>query len=187
MEELWHRLIELMRPHAPDVENWLNVGATEQQLRAAEEAMGVQLPDEVKEFYRIHNGQSRGSHDFWQGGELLSLERVVEEWKIWKGLLDGGDFDDAKGVPEGPIKADWWNPSWIPLTSNGGGDHHCLDLDPAEGGNVGQVIDFWHDWESRTLAAPSFMAWFEAFVVSCETGELVWSAEEEAFVEPDEL
>jgi len=36
-----------------------------------------------------------------------------------------------------------------PLTDSGSGDRHCLDLDPAPGGSVGQVILMWHDSPER--------------------------------------
>ncbi len=117
-----------------------------------------------------------------KGSEIHSLERVVENWTLWTEMLEGGEFEGLSGEPNGPIKAEWWNPRWVPLTSNGGGDHHCLDLDPAEGGQVGQIMEFWHDWEVRTRIAPSFTAWFEAFVTGCETGRFVWSKAEESFI-----
>ena len=34
----------------------------------------------------------------------------------------------------------WWNLKWVPFTYNGGGDHPCIDLDPAVTGTVGQVV-----------------------------------------------
>ena len=44
-------------------------------------------------------------------------------------------------TPEGPIKPDWWNRRWVPITFNQG-NCHFLDLDPAPGGTAGQVCDY---------------------------------------------
>jgi cell wall assembly regulator SMI1 len=75
--------------------------------------------------------------------------------------LDGGEFEDFEDVePVGPVKGEfWWNPLWIPIATNGGGDDICIDLDPAEGGKVGQIITFWHDWELREVILDSLEEW----------------------------
>ncbi len=57
-----------------------------------------------------------GFMDAW---EFLSLSRMLDEWRIWKGLLDGGDLAGAKSEPEEGVaddSDDWWNPKWVPLT-----------------------------------------------------------------------
>lgn len=185
MEELWLRFIGLLRQHAPEVQSWLNPGATDAQLREAEEALGIRFPDDIAAFYRVYNGQNPEAPYFWQGREILSLERIRDEWCVWKGLLDGGEFEGIEGKPIGPVKTNWWNPKWIPITYNGAGDHHCLDLDPAQGGDGGQIIEFWHDYEPRTRVAPNFTTWFELFVNGCATGQFVWSEDEESFVLAD--
>ena len=68
--------------------------------------------------------------------EFLSCEEIVSQGKTWKELLDGGDFKDTFYGSDDGIKNDWWNPKWIPFAHNGGGDHLCLDLDPASSGTL---------------------------------------------------
>jgi cell wall assembly regulator SMI1 len=63
------------------------------------------------------------------------------------------------------VRDDWWNPRWIPFTHDGGGNHLCLDLDPAEGGAVGQVISMWHDSGERAVQGHSFGEWFGRWLV----------------------
>ena len=74
----------------------------------------------------------------------MAVERIVEEWKVWKELLDGGDFKGRTSDSGGYTVTDWWSPLWIPLSYSGAGDHHCLDLNPGQLGNytlnVGAVI-----------------------------------------------
>ncbi|KWE64809.1 hypothetical protein WL77_20605 [Burkholderia ubonensis] len=61
--------------------------------------------------------------------------------------------------PEPGIRGDWYNLKWIPLTHNGSGDHLCVDLDPDEGGRIGQVIRVWHDSPERELVAKRVGEW----------------------------
>lgn len=53
---------------------------------------------------------------------------------------------------------------------NGGGDHLCIDLEGRFEGSAGQILDFWHDVESRTIGYPSFDAWLQSFVESLDAG-----------------
>src|SRR5262249_22577796 len=133
------------RQTRPDVLESLAPGATDEQIRAAEEAMGVTLPDDVRANYRIHNGQQdvlvnvtywpglRCVPAFLHGEDWASLDRMVEQWRMMKGLLDGGTFDRIKGRPTGPIRSDWWHPMWLPLTEDTTGYVKCLDLAPRRG------------------------------------------------------
>ncbi|WP_353931825.1 SMI1/KNR4 family protein [Okeanomitos corallinicola TIOX110] len=60
---------------------------------------------------------------------------------------------------------------WIPLTYDGGGNHCCLDLDPAEGGNLGQIITMWHDDGVRAIIAPIFRAWLQQYADNLGSGD----------------
>ncbi|WP_093230465.1 SMI1/KNR4 family protein [Thermoflavimicrobium dichotomicum] len=72
----------------------------------------------------------------------------------------------------GPVKGDrWWRTKWIPITSDGGGNNHCIDLDPDEGGTPGQIITMWHDEGSRECIASSFREWFANIVTKLENGD----------------
>ncbi len=109
--------------------------------------------------------------------EFLSCEEIYSQWLVWKELLDGGDFKDISSEPEKGVKNDWWNPKWIPFTHNGGGDHLCLDLDPAVSGSAGQVITMWHDMEMREVKAGSFGEYFDTYVAGVLAGKYVYSEE----------
>ncbi|CAI8774360.1 hypothetical protein EMIT0210MI2_11355 [Priestia megaterium] len=37
-------------------------------------------------------------------------------------------------------------------------------MDPDEGGKVGQIITFWHDWEQREVIADSIEEWVTATI-----------------------
>jgi cell wall assembly regulator SMI1 len=90
----------------------------------------------------------------------MSIEGVLDTHRLMNELLEGGEFDHEM----------WWSPRWVPFLDNGGGDHQCIDMGGAFTGAEGQVINFWHDWESRNIVYPSLEKWLETFVASLEAG-----------------
>ena len=179
ISSLWARFDAWLAAHAPDLATSLRPGATDEQIAATEAVLGVAFPDDVRASYRVHDGQDEDAEPVVPvARELLSLARIDQEWGVWKELLDSGTFAEMKGAPMGPIKTDWWNARWIPLTYDGSGNHDCLDLDPAEDGHVGQMISFWHDEAGRLLEAPSFTAWLSALVDGCEAGRYAYVPDE---------
>jgi cell wall assembly regulator SMI1 len=187
MNQIWDRIDTWLDANAPDVKKSLNSGATDKDIADAEAVLGVSLPDDVKASYKIHNGQVEYDMGFINSREFLSLKRIVDEWSVWNDLLQGGDFSGAKGNPDAGIKDDWWNARWIPLTYDGSGNHDCLDLDPAPGGNVGQIIEMWHDDADRALLAPSFTEWLTKFADDLEAGEYVFSEDYNGLVSKNDM
>jgi cell wall assembly regulator SMI1 len=183
MKIIWDRIHRWLDRHAPHVLASLKPGASEEQIRAAEQALGVTFPDDVKLCYRIHDGQQevpvpvsywpdlRTVPGFLQGDHWFSLEDMVDTWRMLKGLLDDGSFDQARSFPHGPIRTDWWHPRWIPVADCGCGDLRCLDLAPRSRGKVGQVIDWDHAASDRSVIARSMTAWLAGFADDLEDGE----------------
>jgi cell wall assembly regulator SMI1 len=167
MEELWQRIEAWLRLQAPPLYAALASGASPEALRRAEARLQVRLPDAVRASYALHDGSGFGSLFPFP---LLSLQRVVQEWNNWRDLLQRGTFADAESTPQGPIQTDWWNLRWIPFTHDGGGNHQCLDLDPAPGGQTGQVINFDHEVGATEVLAPSFRAFLAEFADELEAG-----------------
>jgi cell wall assembly regulator SMI1 len=175
MKELWERLELWLKSNYPELLDTLNDGATDEMIINAEEKLGIKFPNDFKESLKIHNGQ-KSNFDYpglIGGYELLSLDNIVEEWQVWTNLLDDGEFNDWDELifNTNKVKSDqWWRNKWIPITANGGGDHHCLDLDPTEKGRFGQVIEMWHDDENRELVGDSFKQCFYIIVENLENG-----------------
>ena len=139
----------------------LAAGASDEAIEAAQQKLGVTFPEEVVAFYRRHDGSD--DEPAIEGRELLSLDSIVGEWKIWKDLLDQGTFNDNDhGTPDEGVQKKWWIPEWIPITYDGCGNHHVLDLAPAEGGVYGQILSFWHDDDPRTVVGKGLLAWLES-------------------------
>ncbi len=184
LEQTWDRIHNWLAAYSPLVLASLGPPATEGQLREAEEAMGVDLPSEVKECYRIHDGQRiipipvssmtdlRCVPSFLDGHAWLGLADMVWHWRILKELLDKGTFARVEGEPRGPVRSDWWHPRWIPLTDDDG-YMKCLDLAPKSQGRVGQVIFWCHDAAQRGVIAGSLTEWLARFALELEQGKYI--------------
>ena len=186
IEHAWQRIESWLRENAPDTLASLRPGAAPAEIAVTEAHLGVTLPDDLRASYLIHDGQTDIS-SLIEGVELLSLSNVCIQWTIWKDLLDDGTFEDSVSAPVGPIRPEWWNARWIPLTRDGGGNSHCLDLDPAPGGGVGQIITMWHDEDTREILAPSFGAWLTQFADELDEGEYAYGDDYGRLVRVDDL
>lgn len=175
MNDLWKPFESWLAIHWPEGLASLNPPATDDEIAALEQALGVRLPQDYVDCLRVHNGQSDGAGGLFDNSEFLSTTAVLDQWAVWKDLLASGEFEGITSEPQAGIRDDWWNARWIPFTHNGGGDHYCLDLAPAEGGQLGQVITMWHDAGDREIEAASFGAWLARYVAVVLAGEYVYS------------
>jgi cell wall assembly regulator SMI1 len=151
MRDIWDRIESQLKSKAVDLFDSLCEGASEAEIAWAESEMKCKLPDDFKQSHLIHDGaEGCGLLNYW---DFLSLNEIVTRWKSLKQCLDRGFFDVAEGEPSCPILSDWWNRKWIPITAAGNGDYHCMDLAPADAGQVGQVLLWVHDDPARTLVA----------------------------------
>ena len=66
MKAIWERLHTWLRENAPAGYGDLRLGASAEAIRAAERAMGLKLPADIKASYRIHDGQST-TRILWSG------------------------------------------------------------------------------------------------------------------------
>lgn len=171
MEKIWKRIESWLKQNAPDHLSDLQPGATDPDIKKAEQALSCELPGDVKESYRTHDGMRGGMGPLVAGWSLLSLAMIVKEWKGLKKVSDAGTFEGMNGSPDAKIKADWWNPRWIPVASNSSGDFLCVDLDPQRGGKSGQVISFLHADPARKLVAKDFKSWLTEFAADLEAGK----------------
>lgn len=180
IRDSWGRIEASLRNSLPD--EYLPEGASDAQIARAERHLGVHFPKELRELYQVHDG----SNAIWlcEGGFLMPLElaskyknkrlvvpSVVKVWSRWDEMVKEGRFADLKSVPSAPVKADWWNPKWIPIADNQEGDHICIDMDPAKGGTIGQVFDFWHEKGARELLAENIAEWLLSVAKDLEDGK----------------
>jgi len=164
IKQCWERIEKHLVKQGARLDDILLPGATESQIDWAESMLEIKLPDDFLEFYKIHNGQIANTQGIIDGEELLSLEHIVAEWKLWQGVTLNGAFANALANADEGVQEDWFNLSWVPFTNDGSGNHLCLDMAPAPRGYWGQIIRIWHDDAGRFREAPSFTTWLTNFV-----------------------
>lgn len=135
----------------------LNEGAKYLDIYMLEKELKMKLPDDLKASLLIHNGTDKEMMD--DGFSLLSTEYIKDEYDTWNDLLKDGTFKESDKivVNDKRIKKKWFDKTWIPVTTDGSGNNHCLDMAPAKDGVAGQVITLWHDHEDRKVIADSFL------------------------------
>lgn len=162
-------------------------GAAEEEIQAAETALGIAFPEEVRASYRIHNGRMWLADPDQNLRRLCSLQEMVDTWEMMKKYANGrkekvaDDWLDGTGQPI-LVRVETWNVKWIPLL-NSDGNIVCLDLAPTPHGYLGQIID--SDPENGTYhrwLAPNWQAFLSTFADDLEAGEycyeegeLIWS------------
>lgn len=188
----------------------LNPPATPAQLEAAEAAMGVQLPDDVRRAYLRFNGTSRRPFDencpsgpvlfFLSSWDWVTLDLMVELWTqmhdISAMLIRQGSWPDITsnsesvwGTPEDRAcrRAEFvgWLPRWLPIGDCG----HALstvylDLAPTELGVHGQILRTEESALEVEVVANSFSEYLESFVTGVETGRLYFRKGDPSWYSP---
>ncbi|MFF4645958.1 SMI1/KNR4 family protein [Streptomyces sp. NPDC001389] len=132
------------------------VGATEEEIAAAEARLGVTLSEELKVLYRVVRVDWREDFETANragdavGCELGGLDDLyaVEAARRHLGW-DHGATRAAVTAPDAAVQGLAGSPGWIGFGGNGG-DEFAVDLTPGPGGYVGQVILVDHE---QTLGA----------------------------------
>ena len=185
---IWQKLEQWILTNAPELHETLQAGASNQKIAQLEQQLGVTLPEDYKTFLNLCDGQSDESAAGFYGGKLLSVQSVGSKWDRRKKQLDNNAFEGIDSEPDKGVRDDWWNPRWIPFTHDEGGNHLCLDLEPTNGGTIGQVITWWYASSDRGLRFPNFTARLESVLNGIQAGEIVFDTEEyNALVDADDL
>ena len=80
----------------------LFAGATETELKAAEEKMNIMLPEDFKKFYRAFNGQNEYADALFDTFFLCSLKQILYFWDAFK--FNEEDFLQIPAEAEPGIK-----------------------------------------------------------------------------------
>ncbi|CAN5470514.1 hypothetical protein BH23BAC4_BH23BAC4_15890 [soil metagenome] len=173
----WLRLERLLASRIPNLLEDLARGAEEAELDALAEATGQELPATFRDLYYGHNGQLGEATGLFFGLNFVSAQEAAAEWQRWTSLID----DDASLLtdievdahPSGAVKAVYADPAWIPIASDGSGNHLAADFAPGPGGTPGQIISFGTDETTRNVFAPSATAFLDWCADLIESGRAV--------------
>jgi cell wall assembly regulator SMI1 len=156
-----------LESHAPQLSRSFGDPVSAAVLSETEALIGRTLPADYVAFARRHDGQRflpgavHGTGTLapiFQAFELLAVSYAESEWRSMREWGNG-----MRGIEAvGPVQPLYTHVGWWPFTVvHGASVHHCIDLDPAPGGDVGQVIVVAKDDDRRVVIAPSFGAFVE--------------------------
>lgn len=159
--------------HLPRDRYILNPPATDAQIDVFEQVVGFRMPRSYRQLYKWHDGENDDRSGHIYGLPLLPLKQAEADWKAWIRTLAGfgGNRYPVPGGawPEGAVDPAYFNPRWVPLTSDGSGGHIGLDFAPWPRGRAGQVILFGRDEDVKVVLAESlggFLDWVAGLLES---------------------
>jgi cell wall assembly regulator SMI1 len=143
----------------PEVIEDLRPPATSDEIRTVERILGVDLPDDVRALYLVHDGQWHDTTGVLFGMPLLPIHEVIAHWRSWIDNIDPGTNEEASesctSDPDGAIQCLYTCRRWIPLSHDHSGNHLGIDLAPGPRGESGQVINFGRDEYDKYVLAGS--------------------------------
>lgn len=139
-----------LRERLPDA-----IGATEEEIAATEERLGLALPEELKALYRV----TRARWEDWDGDydraepvydavgcELLPLDHLyVAEASTRRCYWRFAAKEAVVTPPDAKVQGLAGSPGWIVFGDNGGGDRLAVDLTPGPRGHRGQIVLIGHE------------------------------------------
>jgi cell wall assembly regulator SMI1 len=154
-----NRIVEWHATRDHPVSQFLQPGATHDELSALATTMGMPLPAELQDFYAWHNGTAEsgatlGELAFLPGYYVLSIQEALAQ--------------RASYLPLG------WPHSWLPVFADGGGDFKALDLSRSKGIAAPVTWYFDAEWcdEYGSLEALLFTV-----RAACDAGALFFSSD----------
>lgn len=199
LSNTFHRLRKNLANTFPELLETLNPPADGTLLASFERELGCQLPDAVRESFRIADGQDldSGCSGLFFGLHWMPLEDVMREWAFWR----HAEHDPEAGknpavlatmasVPPAWIKQLYACRGWIPLITDRSGNYVGVDLDPGPGGQWGQVIVFGRDFDRKCVqwrgdGEGGWGKWLAGFVDDLESGD-GWEADRSSSSDEEE-
>ncbi|MFI7497803.1 SMI1/KNR4 family protein [Streptomyces sp. NPDC049687] len=139
-----------LRERVPDA-----IGATEEEIAAAEARLGVVLPDELKALYRVTRARWEDWGDDHEAAERARTAVGLELFPLDEVYLADvasrpcpwrfGAKEAVVTPPDAAVQGLVGSPGWIAFGDNGGGDRIAVDLTPGPRGHVGQIIILSHE------------------------------------------
>ena len=140
---------------------------------------GIIIPPALQNFYKIQNVEydavTSVFHFFINNWtyDLIPFEDIKEEWDSIQNL----QFD-SNNLPEQEIDfekiktTNYANPKWIPFATGRNGDYLLYDIDPAEKGKFGQIIELQNESWKRNIIAESLEELLKNEIDNLKTGKI---------------
>ncbi|TDC09010.1 SMI1/KNR4 family protein [Streptomyces sp. 8K308] len=177
VSESWERVESWLAAWAPVTHAALAPPAARSDVAAAaEEAIGMEFPDPLRESLLRHDGTGYRvlPPPFWM---LLDTARMVETWRSRTRINErSASFspDEAEEVDAEADFGPWWHRRWIPFAADGGGDCLVIDQRPSTWrGRVGKADHEQGCFFPRHAMWASLPALLHWTATALETGDVV--------------
>ncbi|WP_188825493.1 SMI1/KNR4 family protein [Brucella endophytica] len=118
---------------------------------------------------------------------MMPVDDIVSAYEfLSEQFPEGRNIENPDHAPidaDPGIRPTWWWPGWIPFMENGGGDYLCIDMDPAPGGTLGQVVAYYHDETFRIRRAGNIGHLFARIADGLESGTYILNLDSHMIVE----
>jgi len=137
-DPVWREIVEQVQGVSADIFATLNPPATEAEIEALEQRVGVAVPQAFKDYLATVNGQNEAGAEYPLVGyrRLYGVAEIIEQMDLLESLFDATEV--AAGA-ENKIRQLLWSLRWVPFASFEGYDALIMDLDPPGNGVYGQV------------------------------------------------
>lgn len=186
MRKLLDDLEAALQAQSPPMTAKFAKPATEAAIRKAEEDLETTFPDDLRVFLLCANGQKTDKDGIYPAGDFivpsmkfvpggselsawgffLQLDKIVEHTGYQYELSEYDDDDEGRKY-FGPVA---YHHRQIILTQADDPVSIALDLQPAEGGQVGQVITFNDQPDYTAWLAPSLSVFLQMMVDGYRAG-----------------
>lgn len=163
------QLQEVLGSFAPLVKEAFQIGASEEMLQTLEHHVGSELTDDFKALYRSSNGfRPDAIASLFYGIPFCSIEHIHTGYQS-RETLGGGP---VLRYADSGVKLDYtYSLKRVPIGDDNGTCLLCIDLDPDEDGQYGQVILVDHDMGVALKLADSISELIAKFIRDIEVGK----------------
>ena len=164
MEQVWREILKQIKLASEDIYASVNPPADALEIQRLEKAVGVELPQDFRDYLSVLNGQKNTEEQTRdRNTELpllgfnpfLSITGILESWSMMNELF-AKETEPLEWVTEDKIKPYIWRKHWIPFTEYEGSWYLILDCDPRKNGTYGQVFCWCSGMDYSGVTANSF-------------------------------
>ncbi|WP_345574839.1 SMI1/KNR4 family protein [Nonomuraea rosea] len=153
--------------------------ASEEDLAAVEERLGVALPLDLRALYGIADGDGDLVNPLFDRQEWLPLSEIGEQDDEWLGIAQEWQYEPWRQTvfdaqPPNTVRRSPLRTGWIRFAFDTGGNWLAVDMDPGPDGRPGQVIKVGVDYtQGPAYIADSVTTFLRRLVEALERGDYV--------------
>jgi cell wall assembly regulator SMI1 len=178
---LVQEFLDAHRTKLKDFADFMNPGASDDDIAAFEKSLGRSLPANYKELLKAHNGEKFVMA--MAGFAFLSMEEVLQQWK-WFGEPKSTEVQVPALFQDRMISPQLYDTARIPFAHDGSGQYLCFDYAPDVNGRAGQVIYLpCGEPEPASVIFRDFDHLLQFVITSLKSGKLAFTDDREDYDE----